>query len=101
MGLEGTTEECPCECSLCPIDPKDNTKSFMCKESVNISLHGLRRILSLVFKFLKNQTKRDSYLGFAQPQICLTDLFSSCDVWTNLLTTHLREPQEPYRSLLS
>lgn len=51
MGLEGTTEEWPCECSLCLIDPKDNTKSFMGKEFVNISLHDLRRIHSLVFKF--------------------------------------------------
>lgn len=101
MGLESTTEECPWECSLCLTDPKDNTKSFMCKEFVNISLHGLRRTLSVMLKFKKNQTKHHSYLGSAQPQICLIDFFSSSDVWTNLLITYLRDPHELYRSLLS
>lgn len=55
MGLEGNIEEWPSEYSHWLIDPKDNTKSFMCKEFVNISFHDLRRILGLAFKIKKKQ----------------------------------------------
>lgn len=54
MGLEGSVEEWPSEYSRWLIDPKDNTKSFMGKDFVNISYQNLRRILRLAFKFDKS-----------------------------------------------
>lgn len=100
MGLEGSIEEWPSEYSHWLIDPKDNTKRFMCKEFVNISFHDLRKVLGLAFKLKK---KQHSYSDFAKPQIYLVLLFNSFNVtvWTDLFITYLREPHEPYRSLLS
>jgi len=69
MGLEGSVEEWPSEYSRWLIDPKDNTKSFMGKDFVNISYQNLRRILRLAFKFDKQkqptiQTLQSRYLWF-------------------------------------
>lgn len=69
MGLEGSVEEWPSEYSRWLIDPKDNTKSFMGKDFVNISYQNLRRILRLAFKFDKQkqptiQTLQSRYLWY-------------------------------------
>jgi len=98
-GLEGSAEERPSEYSHRPIDPKDNTKSCMCKEFVNISFHDFRRTLRLTLKLKKPH----SYLVFAKPQICLVPLLSSFNVTlsTSLFTTYLTESHEQYGSLLS
>lgn len=96
MGLEGNIEEWPSEYSHWLIDPKDNTKSFMCKEFVNISFHDLRRILGLAFKIKKNKKHQHSYSDFAKPQIYLVPLFNSFDVTvrTNLFIAYFSQPHE-------
>lgn len=75
MGLEGNIEEWPSEYSHWLIDPKDNTKSFMCKEFVNISFHDLRRILGLAFKLKKKKQKSNTAIQTLQSHTSIWCLF--------------------------